>query len=417
MNRTRIYLGALLCAVLTACGGGGGDSGDHENTTIDTAGRLAVAEDAGTALRIYDLDGARVDSTLALANPPSALYTSPGGRYALAFQRPQDAVQVADGGIWQEDHGDHAHDYRQSPRLLAGRLTGPQPTHYSDRAGHAAVFMDGRESAGSVSSAALFTDANLATGNPAATVNFSTAMHGFAEPNGDFLIASYRAPGASGPTQAEVYRRSGATYNFVERLPEQCPSMHGNTTRAGVTVVGCSDGVMLVAPQGTSTFAATRITTPTGVGTVAGHPAAARLVGIGNAGTPSTTRFYDIDPAARTATPIAIDGWTEGRLRRAHGFDRQGRHFFVIDDLGTLHVLEATATGWQSRKALPGAIAAMPTAAPFPQFATNGARDEVYLSDPSGRQLVVVNTATLEVARRVPLDFRPTYLAWTGIKR
>jgi hypothetical protein len=418
MNQTRIFLGALLCAVLTACGGGGGGDGDrHENTTIDTAGRLAIAEDSATALRIYDLDSARVESTLALANPPSALYTSPGGRYALVFQRTQDTVQVADGGIWQEDHGDHLHDYREAPRLLPSRISGPQPTHYDDRAGQAAIFMDGREAAGSVSSAVLFTDTHLGTGNVAASVSFGTAMHGFAEPNGDFLIASYRAPGASGPTQAEVYRRSGTQYQFVERLPAQCPAMHGSHTRAGITLAGCADGVLVVAPQGTGTFTATRITTPTGVGTIAGHAAAARAIAFGNAGTPSTTRFYDVDPVARTATPITIAGWTEGRLRRAHGFDRQGRHFFVLDDAGTLHVLEASASGWTSRKTLPGAIPAMPGAAPFPQLATNEGRDEVYLSDPSGRQLVVVNTTTLEVARRLPLDFKPTYLAWMGIKR
>jgi len=418
MNPTKYCLGALLCAVLAACGGGGGGGADrHENTTIDTAGRLAIAEDAGTGLRVYDLDGSRVEATLALANPPSAVYTSPGGRFALAFQRPQDLVQVADGGVFQEDHGDHLHDYKQAPRLLGSRITGPQPTHYDDRAGQAAIFMDGREAAGALASAVLFTDANLAAGNLAAAVSFASAMHGFAEPNGNFLIASYRAPGGTGPTQVEVYRRNGAQYTFVERLPEQCPGMHGSYTRAGVTFVGCSDGLLVVAPQGTSTFAATRVATPTGVGTIAGHPATARVIAFGNAGTPSTTRFYDVDPAARTATPITIAGWTEGRLRRAHGFSRDGRHFFVLDDAGTLHVLEAAAAGWTSRKTISGAIAVMPSAAPFPQFATNEARNEAYLSDPNGRQLVVLNTSTQEIARRLPLDFRPTYLAWTGIKR
>jgi hypothetical protein len=193
--------------------------------------------------------------------------------------------------------------------------------------------------------------------------------------------------------------------------------MHGSYTRGSVTITGCTDGVLLVTPQGTSTFTATRIATPTGVGTIAGHPKADRFIAFGNAGSPSTTRFYDIDPVARTATPISIAGWGEGRLRRAHGFDRNGRSFFVLDDTGTLHVLEPSATGWTTRKAIAGAIAAMPTTAPFPQFAANQARDEVYLSDPNGRQLVAIDTGALEIARRVPLDFRPTYLAWMGIKR
>ena len=53
-------------------------------------------------------------------------------------------VQIADAGIWQEDHGDHLHDYKAAPKLLSFRITGPQPTHYDDRAGQASIFMDGR---------------------------------------------------------------------------------------------------------------------------------------------------------------------------------------------------------------------------------------------------------------------------------
>ena len=83
-------------------------------------------------------------ANIPLANPPSAVYASPGRRYALAFQRPQDTVQIADAGIWQEDHGDHLHDYKAAPKLLSFRITGPQPTHYDDRAGQASIFMDGR---------------------------------------------------------------------------------------------------------------------------------------------------------------------------------------------------------------------------------------------------------------------------------
>jgi hypothetical protein len=418
MTRYQHALGALLCLMLAACGGGGGgdDADHHDNTSIDTAGRLAIAEDAQPTLRVWDLDTGAVAASITLANAPSAVYASPGGRYAMAFQRAQDTVQIVDGGVWQEDHGDHLHDYKAGPRLLDLRIDGPQPTHYDDRAGQAAIFMDGRAPA-QVSSAVLVTDASIRAGRTAASVAFADAMHGFAEPNGDFLVASAKAaPADPGPTQLEVYRRNGEQFTFVQRLGALCPGMHGSYTRAGTTAVGCTDGVLLASQAG-GAFTAAHVATQTGISTIAGHPRLARFVGLGNAGAPSTTRFYDIDPAAGTATAITITGWTDGRLRRAHGFDRAGRFLFVLDDAGTLYVLEAGAGGWTTRKAIAGAIPAMPAAAPFPQLAANQARDEVYLSDPVGRQLVVVNTATLDIARRTPLDFRPTYLAWLGIAR
>lgn len=411
-------LALSLSLVLAACGGGGGE-GDHDDhhdgATIDSAGRLAIAEDAAAALRIYDLDSSSVLSQLPLANPPSAVYASPGRRYALAFQRPQDTVQVADGGLWQEDHGDHLHDYKEAPKMLSLRIDGPQPTHYDDRQGQASIFMDGRDPA--VSSAFVFNDADLTAGRTGASVRFATAMHGFAEPNGDFLVASYRAPGASGATQLEIYNRQGTQYSLAGRLDNVCPSMHGSFTRGNVTVAGCADGVLVVSPQVAGAGAGVKVSTPSGVSTVAGHPGASGVIGFGNAGTPSTTRFYDIDTTAGSAAPISIAGWAEGRLRRAHGFSRDGRYFYVLDDQGTLHVLARGAGRWATTASIAGAIPSMPTAAPFPAFATNEARDEVYLSDPTARQIVVINSATQTVARRAAVDFRPTYLAWLGIVR
>ena len=416
-HRFRLLALAAVLA-LAACGGGGGDDEHaHDDHAIDTAGRLAIAENASPTLRLHDLDSGQVVASMTLANAPSALYASPGGRYALALQRPQDITQIVDGGIWQEDHGDHDHDYKQDPRLLATRIEGPQPTHYDDRAGQASLFMDGRAAAAQNASAVLFTDASLGAGSVVATLPLTAAMHGFAEPNGDHLIASALVAGATSPTQVEVYRRQGSAYSFVQRLDALCPGMHGSYTQGTTTVTGCSDGAMLVRPAASGNFAAVRVTAPSGIGTIAGHPNLARFVGIGNAGTPSTARFYDIDPATNTATAITIAGWGEGRLRRAHGFDRDGRTLFVLDDQGTLYALQHGAAGWSTRATLAAAVPAMPSAAPFPAFAANGARDEVYLTDPMGRQLLVVDSAQLQVKQRVALGFTPSTLAWLGIAR
>lgn len=415
----RFALTLAAALALAACGGGGGDDDGHahEHTDIDTAGRLAIAEAGSPSLRLHDLDSASVVASFNLANSPSAVYASPGGRYALALQRTQDTTQIADGGIWQEDHGDHDHDYKEAPKLLTMRIDGPQPTHYDDRAGQAALFMDGRAAAAQNASAHLLTDASIGSAQVLATLPLTAPMHGFAEPNGEHLVTSALVAGATSPTQIEIYRRQGQAFGFVQRLDALCPGMHGSYTQGTTTIAGCNDGALLVRPAAGGNFAGTHVSTASGVSTIAGHPKLARFVGIGNSGSPSTTRFYDIDPATNTATPITIAGWSEGRLRRAHGFDRSGRTLFVLDDLGTLYALRHGAGGWTTSATLPGAVPAMPAAAPFPAFAANGARDEVYLGDPNGRQLLVVDSAQLTVKQRVALGFAPSYLAWLGIAR
>lgn len=149
-------LALLVSALLAACGGGVDEPAkgdDHGSVSIATAGRLAVAELGSKTLRLHDLDGtsAAVEASYTLDNEPSAIYASPRGRYALAVQRLQDQVQIVDGGIWQEDHGDHLHDYKQASRALAWKITGPRPTHYDVQAGkQAAFFMDGNAAASPV---------------------------------------------------------------------------------------------------------------------------------------------------------------------------------------------------------------------------------------------------------------------------
>lgn len=59
----------------------------------------------------------------------------------------------------------------------------------------------------------------------------------------------------------------------------------------------------------------------------------------------------------------------------------------------------------------------MPTAAPFPAIVASGAKDEVYITDPVARQLVVINSTTGAVLARRDLGYTPSALAWLGITR
>ena len=111
---------ALVLAIAAGCGGSSSNDHDHAHgqTRVDTSGRLSIAESKVAALHVFDLDSNQVEARHVLKAPASAVYASPGKRYALAIQRNDDRVQLVDGGIWQEDHGDHMHDYKQGSKLL-----------------------------------------------------------------------------------------------------------------------------------------------------------------------------------------------------------------------------------------------------------------------------------------------------------
>lgn len=418
-NPIRFVILALLSCLVAACGSSSED--DHKDFFIDTKGRLAIGESGATGVRILDLDTGQTVGTFALDHPPSALYASPGGRYVLAVQRENDLVQTIDGGVWQEDHGDHLHDYKRPPAMAAFRIAGPRPTHYDDRHGRASIFMDGRAGPPQIPSyAVLLDDLSIARGQLLAQLPaLPYAVHGFAEPNGDFLVVTHRSADAVDvlPNYLHVWRRSGEGFVKTQELSTRCDRMHGSYTRQNITVAGCAEGVALVRRDPAGQFTTQFVSASHRVGVVIGHPGMPRMIGAGNTGTPATTRFSDIDLDSGRASPITIDGWSEGRLRRAHGWNRQGTRFFVLDDQGTLYALEFNGGAWRTVGRQERVIAAMPTAAPFPTLVSNGAKDELYLSDPLGQAIVTIDSGTLAVRERTALGFTPSTIAWVGIAR
>ncbi len=406
-----LALAATLALALAACGGSGGED-EHVEERIDSAGLLALGEAGSTALRLLDLDRDAVTHTLTLAAPPSALRASPGGRYALAVQRTQDRVQVIDGGLWQEDHVDHLHDYRREPSLLPQQISGPRPTHYEVDGGLGVFFMDGDAATQRGASVHTVTEASLARNGADSQFEAGPAVHGVAQPRGDYMLVSARSDSAPGtlPDVIDLYQREAQNWRLVQRLDGQCPDMHGSHSSAQFSVFGCSDGVLVVEQQG-ARFSTRKIANPPGlpegsrIGTVAGHPRLARFIGLaGGSG------VFDIDPAAGTIAPI---NWAEGRTRRAHSFDRSGRHFVLLDDTGTTHWLDSGAQ-WRVAARVP-TMAAMPAAAPFPALVPGRARDEMLLTDPGAREIAVLDSAAPAVKRRIQLDFAPSVLAWLGI--
>ena len=417
-----LLLAISATALLTACGGGDGVS--DQATQIDTAGRLALSENDKPALRIHDLDSGQSENVFTITGAAAAVYASPNGRYAVTVQRAQDAVQFIDGGVWQEDHVDHLHDYKQASKLMPWTLSGSQPTHYDVQKGtQAAIFMDGNAAATPPQNAAvrLITDASIAKGTTEAAMELSAPIHGLAEPVGNTLLVAHRQADASDtlPTHLHAYTRNGTGYVFQRQLNTRCDGMHGSFTAGQFTAAGCVGGVLLVRHTEVGTID-TKVDTPIRIGTIAGHhQQAGQFIGIGNDGVApnQTTRFFSIDANTNVVSEIVPEGWSPGALRRAHGFDRKGLNFYILDSQGNLYVMQRTGNTWTTAARISQAIGTMPTTAPFPVMATNGARDEVYLTDPVSQQLIVVNSANHTITSRTSLGFKPASMAWLGISR
>jgi hypothetical protein len=400
-----------LAMSLAACGGGS-SSNEHQHAHVDTEGRLAILQNASPVVSIYDLDSKAVAHTFAMANAPSAIYASPGKRYALALQRSQNTVQVIDGGIWQEDHVDHLHDYKEEPKLSPFVISGSMPTHYEAHDDLAAIFMDGSGTAGQNAGIRLLSDASLGKASLEGSLDLPIDMHGTAEPRGDFLLTTHRAPGTTDtlPTQVDLYRRNGAGFDFITRFDEPCPGLHGSYSNEGHTAFGCADGVLVVTQEGES-FSAKKISNladlPPGarIGTIAGHHERSSFVGLAAPG-----HLFEIDPVGGTMKRII---WAEGRTRRAHAFDADGSNFLLLDDLGVMHLMDA-ANAFATRSSIP-TISAMPEVAPFPAIAASSAAEKAYVTDPLGRSIVVIDVESLQVSERLSLDFSPTGIAWLGV--
>lgn len=419
-------LALAATAFLAACGGGDDDHA-HTNTVIDTAGRLAIAESAATGVRVFDLDSKAVAATIAMDSAPSALYTSPNGRYAVAYQGTAGKVQFIDGGIWQEDHTDHLHDYKQASAKVDWTLTGTAPSHFDVQTGvQATVYFDGNATATPAQNAkvSVLTDDSIGGKKAAASLDLAYAVHGFGEPVGNKLLTVFRAADATStlPTHLELYQRSGTGYTYDRRLDTRCEGMHGSFSSGSHTVAGCMDGVLVVTHTSAATVTDKKLATPLRVTAVVGHPKlSGQFIGIGTEGTtaapPVTTRFYAIDAAAGTSATLPLAGWDTGLVRRAHAMDRSGTRFAVVDDKGSLRTAVRQSGTWAAGVVVTGVVPTMPTAAPWPAIAVNQAKDEFYVTDPVAKQLVTVNSQTGAVVSRTDLGFVPSAITWTGIAR
>lgn len=411
----------LLVAVtlLSACKDSSDNKVDKHQTSgydVNKTGRLVVTAAESSELAIFSVQDGSLIERFNLNNPASGLYSSPQSRFALVAQRDHNQVQVLDGGVYQEDHGDHLHPYEKDPQIIEQVLNGVRPTHYRDNETRSAFFFDGSGENALLSSVIDFND-NEILNNNIRSLELSTAMHGVAEPRGNFLLATYRAPTATSvlPDQVELFKfnSNSGNYDVIERFEERCPALHGAFSTEDASVFGCSDGVLVIRQNGES-FSAEKIANP------AGMTAGTRIGGFSG--------FADSNLLAGWASgelyalnldnsSIELVDWTGGSAAEysTAKMDDEGNILMVLNKTGGLHLLDANDNFKHLIEIQ--VLSALPTLEGHASIsiASSKSTDDVYITDAVNNQLVVVNLEHKELEKSISLPFAPKHVTWVGI--
>ena len=405
---------AALLLALTACDSSthsneGKPQPVHEHPKVESAGRLVLSSFGSNQVYVYDIKSRKQLSTFDTQFPIHSIYASPEHRYAMLFQRVDNQVRVIDGGLWQEDHGDHLHDYQQNPLLSGFVIKGPAPTHYEVHAGQAAIFFDGAASPMQPASVSLITDTSIGLSKVRASLTLPINMHGTAEPRGKHLLTTYRPATANDtlPTQVEWYQLNSDSYSLKERFSAQCPGLHGSYSIKDYSLFGCSDGVLVV-QQKADELSAVKLPNPAGmvgrIGTITGHKSLTQTIGFAG------QDMYLIDPIALTMTKL---DWRKGSTatRTAFAMSSDGDYFVQLDNSGKLVVQDVSA-GYAVKGTMQ-LLSHFETTNP-PVIAVNGQNDDIFVTDPTKKQLHQVDLKTM-TNNILPLEFTPAKITWIGI--
>lgn len=400
---------ALSGVLIAGCGGSGSDDEAHQHTDIETAGRLALFDTEASTIKVVDLDDGETLNSFPVDGEAPRLYSSPDNRYAVAVQRGDDLVSFIDGGLYTEDHGDHMHDYAETPTMLSFSLNGSRPTHYSTGEDQGIVFFDGSGAASS--KVVLFTDEDLTNGSGEATLALSDSMHGVAKLADGKLFVTYREAASGLPDRVERYDFTGDAFSFEERYDETCPSLHGAAANAHTVAFGCGDGVLAIDLHETD-YPAAKLANPDSlaqdsrIGTLAGHPDVAELVGIAG------DQLFVIDAEATTDPFTELD-LGEGVGRIAQGFDAHGEVFFVMGDDGKLRLFQPE-NDWALANTV-DVTAPLTEADASPAIALSGAEDRLFVLNPNNQTITEIDTHDGDIVRTMDLDFPASGLVWLGL--
>lgn len=412
------------------------DDHDHDHdgdVVIESEGRLVVLNGEGSEAVVYNLEDNTMLDSFALSTVPSAMTASADLRYAVLVDRAGDSVAFIDGGLWQEDHVEHLHDYEEAPVQLSYTLSGSRPTHVVPHEGQLAIFYDGDSETDTPASITVISDSDIASENAAPlAIDYSVNMHGVAEPRGDHLFASWRRDDADTtsanpilPDQIAVYHLHDEEYEQEEILDVTCPNLHGAAQNESYLAFGCSDGVVLIQEQD-ETFTTSKIDNPEEVeeglrvGSLYGHEDAEQFIGLASAHGGSSVQWFSIDPEEGE---MELIDWqpVEGASVVGRGFSFAAEQFLILDNQGYLTMLEPHDhdghSHWEFSERIlitEEDLANTPEEAGF-SLAFSHSGHYAYVTDPIAQHVVIIDLEEKTIAGELELGFVPTALTWLGI--
>lgn len=417
----------FVAALLSGCGGSDTkiverepipieDDHDHDGE-VTTQGRLLISTKDQAKVSVIDINEKAVLHEIAVSEAPSALYASPNNRYGFVVQRTADRVDVIDGGLWQEDHGDHLHDYEQAPKSMLFSTNKTRPTHFTGTDKQSVIFFDGNGETATPASVGVFTETDIANNTAGTVLEYTTHMHGAAQARGDYLISTVRdaATTSTLPDRVAVYRAHNGYFVDENIFGETCPGLHGSAQNETQITFGCTDGVLVITQTG-DTFTASKIANPasftgtTRVGTVIGDKAVDEFVGI------AAGQFFAINTRTNNITAInwADVSGTPATAAIAYGFADDGEFFVILDNQGKLTILDTGDWSVKGRvQVIASNITALPSGNKFELALTPS--HHVYVSDPIANQIKQINLDEAEVSDTIQLDFVPNKITWLGI--
>lgn len=420
----------FIAALLSGCGGSDtkiverepipieDEHDDHDDHSDEVnLGRLLISTKDQAKVSVIDINEKTVLHEVTVSESPSALYASPKNRYGFVVQRTADRVDVIDGGLWQEDHGDHLHDYEEDPVQMLFSTNKARPTHFTGTENQSVIFFDGNSESATPASVGVFTEADIANNTAGTLLEYTTHMHGAAQGRGDYLMSTVRDPATTStlPDRVAVYRAHNGYFADESIFSETCPGLHGSAQNETQIAFGCTDGVLVITQTG-ETFAASKIPNPasftgtTRIGSLVGDHAVEEFVGV------AAGQFFAINTSTNAFTAInwADASVTPAATAIAYNFADDGEFFVILDNQGTLNILDSDSWSVKGRvQAITSNLAALPAGSKFELALTPG--HLAYVSDPIANQVKQIDLDEAKVTDTIQLDFVPNKITWLGI--
>ena len=229
--------------------------GDHdeghghgmEEHDVELVGRLLVGDGETGDLSVIDLETGHVhQNEFDLGSRAGRIYPTQSGRFAVAVSSDANAVNILDGGLYLQEHGDHFDLIERDTSLLGIDLMGDRPVHMYVGGEWATVYYDGSGDFVLINEHELEEE-----GASYVPVRMNAgAQHGAVIPLEDDLFAvSLQHPDYAQdpqeyrlPIGAEIWDLDGNVLHSAEG----CPDLHGDAGNGHMAVFGCTGGVLMV---------------------------------------------------------------------------------------------------------------------------------------------------------------------------